>query len=492
MLKKKTYILIYYLAIILLFFLLLFSIEFTLAPKFFSYAQETLDPDKFELTILGDATKEVVFSKSSKATYKGNYELKYDHEVFTGETIVYELGDETIESPENIGVYKVTIKVGEKSWTTDGSGNELELVINPKLLNIEVSGANKYTYMGTKQERTISILDEEILDSEKENIIECNYIGEKYGNLLEEKPINVDKYVLDFKVIDENYHINEGSISYKNDLLGLEILHKSLVVTVNDITVKYGDEYNLTYAIAGFVNGENEDVLTIKPIIESTFKNPGKYSISAKFAKAENYVFEYIPGQLTINNFVIESKINGNLNQIKILGNFSPDCELNFNVSSNADLMNARKEAYETRGMGKLNDKQHLVFDITKQSGDFYLDSKFNVTINEIKVNRLFKNSIKIIAVDKSNKVTLVENYSYSGENLSFSMPAMEGTVFILTEELILALVLFSFLFVILLVILFLITARINYKNRIKELENVKNSQKGEYKWSNKKSKRQR
>lgn len=81
MLRKKTYIFIYYLAIILLFFLLLFSIELTLTSKFYSYAQETLDPDKFELTILGDATKEVIFSKSSKATYKGNYELKYDHEV---------------------------------------------------------------------------------------------------------------------------------------------------------------------------------------------------------------------------------------------------------------------------------------------------------------------------------------------------------------------------------------------------------------------------
>lgn len=87
------------------------------------------------------------------------------------------MGDEIIESPENIGVYKVTIKVGEKSWTTDGSGNELELVINPKLLNIEVSGANKYTYTGTKQERTISILDEEILDSEKKTLLSVVMLG---------------------------------------------------------------------------------------------------------------------------------------------------------------------------------------------------------------------------------------------------------------------------------------------------------------------------
>ncbi|HHX49017.1 MAG TPA: hypothetical protein GX709_01290 [Clostridiales bacterium] len=485
-LKRKTLVGIYFLAIILLFFLFVFFNNNISKTKSYVYAQENFDPNKFEL-IAANPRKEVTYSKNV-ASYEGNYALTYDQDTFNGETIIYKLGDEIVENPINVGLYKVIITVEDKVWEKDDNGHDLELLIKPKPLSIMVSGANKYKYTGTKKERIVSILDENISDLEKESILSYNYVGEKYGDLENERPINVDKYNLVFNVKDTNYCIDDESIKYENDLIGLEILHEKLEVIADNLIVKYGVEYKPTYTISGFVEGEDENVLIKKPEIEAVFTKPGQYQIKAQNGEAANYTFEYIEGNLTINNYMLEGKINGNLNEIKVLGNFSPDCELEFKISDNKELIKERKAAYETRGLGKLNDREHLVFDITKKSGDFYLDSNFKVTISGIKVNKLFRNSIKIIAVDKYNKVTLIKNYSYSGENLSFSMPEMEGTVFILTEELVVALILFAVAFLILLIILFSITARINYKRKIKESEEIKKSKNNpEYIWSNKK-----
>lgn len=85
------------------------------------------------------------------ASYEGNYALTYDQDTFNGETIIYKLGDEIVENPINVGLYKVIITVEDKVWEKDDNGHDLELLIKPKPLSIMVSGANKYKYTGTKK-----------------------------------------------------------------------------------------------------------------------------------------------------------------------------------------------------------------------------------------------------------------------------------------------------------------------------------------------------
>ena len=77
-----------------------------------------------------------------------------------------------------------------------------------------------------------------------------------------------------------------------------------LKVTANDVTRNEGEanpEFKLTYE--GFVNGEDESVLTAKPTATTTATAgsvAGDYEITVSGGEANNYTFEYKSGTLTI------------------------------------------------------------------------------------------------------------------------------------------------------------------------------------------------
>lgn len=474
----------------------LFFLLFVFMQFFFNnnivFAQGLQDPNKFELNVT-ESKKEVEFSQNIESnSFKSNYELKYDNQQYNDETLIYkDSSNNIVENPKNVGEYFVTIKVNESINFQEFNGQPLILSIQPRRLKIYVSGSNSFVYSGAHFERTVSVQDEEI-GTQYEDYLSYSYVGQKLGDLQSEKPVNADNYTLSFVVLDNNYLLDEDSIAYEDNLEGLSIIEATLSVKVKDLTVKYDDKYKLTYSISGFVNDENESVLTSPPIIISNHKESGKYKLIANGAKANNYTFKYLPGTLTINKSVIEKAIEGADNSIKIIGDFSPDCVLKFkHLDQNSEYKNDRMKPYIARSMDKLSDKVNFAFDIEKTDGDFYIDSNFNATINKINVSKLFQNSIKIIVVDKQDKATLIKDYVYAGDTLTFSMPASEGTVFIITEQLILTLVLFSVTFIVIVVILFVLISRKNYKNRVEELAKSKHKEE-QYVWTNKKRRRRR
>ena len=85
----------------------------------------------------------------------------------------------------------------------------------------------------------------------------------------------------------------------------LTITPAELTVTVADATRDEGEEnppFVLTYE--GFVNGETESVLKVKPTASTTAtkESPaGEYDITIIGGEADNYVFEYVGGKLTVN-----------------------------------------------------------------------------------------------------------------------------------------------------------------------------------------------
>lgn len=77
-----------------------------------------------------------------------------------------------------------------------------------------------------------------------------------------------------------------------------------VIVTANNLQRNYGkDTPTLTAGYTGFVNGEDETVLTALPVITSTAtaaSPPGKYPVKAEGAAAANYDFTYVNGTLTV------------------------------------------------------------------------------------------------------------------------------------------------------------------------------------------------
>ena len=77
-----------------------------------------------------------------------------------------------------------------------------------------------------------------------------------------------------------------------------------LTVTPDDKTYNVGDNIELTVSYDGFVDGDDEDVLTTEPTASygtADITKPGRYEITASGGVAQNYDFVYETGTLTIN-----------------------------------------------------------------------------------------------------------------------------------------------------------------------------------------------
>ncbi len=110
-----------------------------------------------------------------------------------------------------------------------------------------------------------------------------------------------------YRDIDMSFFSFEFPYEYK--------IHKAqLNVRVNNANRVYGDDnpsFNVTYS--GFVNGENESVITSAPTISTTAtktSNVGEYPITASGGSAKNYKLTYEPGSLTVTKAPLSAKVN--------------------------------------------------------------------------------------------------------------------------------------------------------------------------------------
>lgn len=85
----------------------------------------------------------------------------------------------------------------------------------------------------------------------------------------------------------------------------LTITPAELTVTVADVTRDEGEENpDFVLIYEGFVNGETEAVLKVKPTASTTATKDspaGEYDITVKGGIADNYEFDYVDGRLTVN-----------------------------------------------------------------------------------------------------------------------------------------------------------------------------------------------
>lgn len=87
-----------------------------------------------------------------------------------------------------------------------------------------------------------------------------------------------------------------------------------LTAKVTNTSREYGEDnpqFNITYS--GFLSGDNENVITTKPTINTTAtktSNVGEYPITISGGVATNYEFVYEPGVLTITKAALSAKVD--------------------------------------------------------------------------------------------------------------------------------------------------------------------------------------
>ena len=111
-----------------------------------------------------------------------------------------------------------------------------------------------------------------------------------------------------------------------------------LTAKVNDASRVYGeDNPTFTISYSGFVNGENESVLTTKPTMTTTAsKNSeaGTYPISISGGEAKNYKIEYEEGTLTVNKAPLTINVD---DASKVYGKENPSFSLNYSGLKNGE-----------------------------------------------------------------------------------------------------------------------------------------------------------
>lgn len=99
----------------------------------------------------------------------------------------------------------------------------------------------------------------------------------------------------------------------------LVITQAQATITVDDKTIKLGEEYTPTYQISGLKNGETADVLTYFPTFTyrdkdgnyvNSFTEEGVYTVHANNAAAQNYTFDYVAGTVTVSGTTAINELN--------------------------------------------------------------------------------------------------------------------------------------------------------------------------------------
>ncbi|EFI72588.1 putative membrane protein [Segatella baroniae B14] len=126
-------------------------------------------------------------------------------------------------------------------------------------------------------------------------------------------------------------------VAYRYTIKSVELTAK-----VNDASRAYGDNnpaFNITYS--GFINGDNESVITTKPTVTTTAtptSNVGTYPISLSGGVAQNYTLKYETGTLTITKAALEVSVN---NATKVYGSENPAFTLNYSGLKNDETIPA-------------------------------------------------------------------------------------------------------------------------------------------------------
>lgn len=359
------------------------------------------------------------------------------------------------------------------------------MVILRKKFDIKVDILESYIYDGTELRANISLLPTSV---SLEVLKVVYHYNEDPENELSQGsyPQKAGVYSLSFYAQNDNYVM--GDIIYSNNVKKMSIKKATLSVKANDLTLSFGEEITTSYKISGYVPGENEENIDEMPTVAPDWdpSKPGIYNINYSGASAQNYDFIYIKGTLIINSPKINAAITGSNNSIEIFGNFSPDCKINFTKVSleDKDVINS-KTAFTARSMNKFNDKLLLIFDVSVTEGNYELNKNFKISVDNIVVNRLFRDSVKIIVVDKNLKPTLVSSYTLKQGELTFEVPPFEGYVFIYVEQLFVSLAIAIAALIIFLILLFIVLAKVKYENDKKEIEEKKKN-KG-FEWTNRK-----
>lgn len=167
----------------------------------------------------------------------------------------------------------------------------------------------------------------------------------------------------------------------------LTVTPAPLTIKANDATRQYFcDEPDFGYTCSGFVNGENENVLSPKPTLSTTANvssKVGTYPIKASGASSSNYSISYVDGTLTITPRTLYASVG---NYERLYNEDNPSFEVKYDGfvgNENENVLITKATASTTAT--KTSDVGSYPIDVTGGSADNY---KFSYTSGILTINK--------------------------------------------------------------------------------------------------------
>ena len=184
----------------------------------------------------------------------------------------------------------------------------------------------------------------------------------------------------------------------------LNITPAPLTIKANDaVRQYYSDEPNYSYKCNGFVNSENDSVLTIKPVLSTTAtrtSNVGTYEIMVGEASSPNYSISFVNGTLTIIPRTLMASVG---NYERPYNEDDPVFEVKYNGfmgEDNETVLISKPEAKTTAT--RTSDVGTYPIDVTGGSADNYTFSYTSgtLTINKAEQTITWEQDFSSLSVD--------------------------------------------------------------------------------------------
>ncbi len=285
----------------------------------FKYEDGTLTIDKAELKVTADDKSKTYGDANPEFTVSYNgFVNNEDETVLTTKPVAVSTADATT----NVGTATITVSGGVADnysiQYTDGT-----LTINKAKLT--VTADNKSKYYG-EENPTFTFSYDGFVNNDNETILSSNPIATVNANATTGAGT--------VEIIASGATANNYDISHVNGTLTINKV--KLTVTADDKSKTYGDANpEFTFSYSGFVNGEDETVLTTKPTATADATSAvGTTTIIVSGGQADNYEFCYVNGAMTITKAKLLVKAD---DKLKAYGQENPAFTISYSGFVNGE-----------------------------------------------------------------------------------------------------------------------------------------------------------
>ena len=195
------------------------------------------------------------------------------------------------DNPTDIGTYCVIV-TAISSYTGEISSEPFTITpVDLQSLGVTISDINARDYNGTAYKPEVTVT-----------------VGEGQNAVGLVKDVDYTPHYADSVNAGSAKLTIEGIGNYSGAVEQAYTINPvTLTATPKDLTINAGEEPVFEFQYDGFVNNETKAVLTTEPTGSygnADITKPGKYQTTANGGVAQNYVFEYETGWLTVNRLL--------------------------------------------------------------------------------------------------------------------------------------------------------------------------------------------